>query len=93
MTMVRKQVFITIEQNRLLKQRAKAAGRPEAELIRGAIDRELGIETGKDDWKAEILKYAGALADDEGLAERVAANRRRWNKRVDENIQRLQGKK
>ena len=30
MTMVRKQVFITVEQNRLLKQRAKATRRPEA---------------------------------------------------------------
>ncbi len=92
MSMVRKQVFITVEQNRLLKLRAKTARRPEAELIRAAIDRELGIESDKDDWKTRIMACAGALADDEGLAERVAKHRQRWNKRVDENIKRLQGK-
>jgi hypothetical protein len=84
MTMVRKQVFITTEQNRLLKLRAKAAKRPEAELIRSAIDRELGIESEKDDWKARIMSTFGALADDEGLEQRIAENRRRWNARLDD---------
>lgn len=84
MGMVRKQVFITAEQNRLLKQRAKAAKRPEAELIRATIDRELGIESERDDWKARIMKYAGALADDEGLEKRIQENRRRWNARLGE---------
>ncbi len=93
MTMVRKQLFITAEQNRLLKLRAKSAKRPEAELIRAAIDRELGIESDTDDWKARIMKCAGALKNDEGLAEQVAENRRRWNRRVEENINRQQGKK
>lgn len=93
MAMVRKQVFITLEQNRALKKRAKATGRPEAELIRAAIDREMGIEKPNDDWKAEIMKYAGALADDEGFEARVAKNRRAWNARVEENIKRMQGKK
>ncbi len=84
MTMVRKQVFITAEQNRLLKQRAKATRRPEAELIRAAIDRELGIESEKDDWKARIMASFGALADEEGFEERVAENRRRWNARLED---------
>ena len=36
--MVRKQVYITIDQDRLLKRRAKALGVPEAEVVRRGID-------------------------------------------------------
>ena len=36
--MVRKQLFITEEQNRKLKERAAATGVSEAELIRAGID-------------------------------------------------------
>lgn len=93
MNMVRKQVFITVEQNRLLKQRAKTTKRPEAELIRAAIDRELGIEGEKDDWKAEILKYAGALADEGGIEERIADLRRGTNTRLDQYAKKLRGVK
>lgn len=91
MTMVRKQVFITAEQNRLLKQRAKASRRPEAELIRAAIDRELGIEPDKDDWKARIMKCAGALKDTRHLEKTIAENRRRMSRRLDANIRKLRG--
>ena len=93
MTMVRKQVFITVEQNRLLKQRAKATRRPEAELIRAAIDRELGIGNDKDDWKAAIASTFGALADEEGFEERVAEMRRGTSARLDEHIKKLGGVK
>jgi hypothetical protein len=89
MTMVRKQVFITPEQNRLLKQRAKATRRPEAELIRAAIDRELGIEGDKDDWKAGIMATFGALADEEGLEERIAELRRDTSARLDQYSKKL----
>lgn len=82
--MVRKQILITPEQNRLLKQRARATGRPEAELIRAAIGRELGIEDLGDDWKSRIMAAFGVLAEDDGLVERVAANRQRWNARLDD---------
>ena len=93
MTMVRKQVFITAEQNRLLKLRAKAAKRPEAELIRAAIDRELGIESEKDDWKAGIASTFGALADEEGFEERIADLRRGTNARLDEHVKKSRGVK
>ena len=93
MAMVRKQVFITAEQNRLLKQRAKSTKRPEAELIRSAIDRELGIENEKGDWKAGIMATFGALADEEGFGERIAELRRATNARLDENIKKLRGAK
>ena len=93
MAMVRKQVFITPEQNRLLKLRAKATKRPEAELIRSAIDRELGVESQEDDWKAQIMSTFGALADEDGFDERIAEVRRGTKARLDENIKKLRGVK
>jgi hypothetical protein len=42
--MVRKQVYITPEQNRLLQRRAKTLGVPEAEVVRQSI--ELASTTG-----------------------------------------------
>ena len=36
--MIRKQVYITAEQERLLKRRAKALGVPEAEVVRQGIE-------------------------------------------------------
>jgi hypothetical protein len=40
--MVRKQVYLTDEQDRLLKQRAEALGVTEADVVRQALNRELG---------------------------------------------------
>ena len=40
--MVRKQVYITVEQERQLKQRAAELGTTEAELIRRGLDNALG---------------------------------------------------
>jgi hypothetical protein len=91
MTMVRKQVFITAEQNRLLKQRAKAARKPQAELIRDAIDRELGIDSGKDDWKAGMMGAFGAVADEDGLEERIATLRQGTRTRLESNARKLKG--
>lgn len=82
--MVRKQILITPEQNRLLKQRAKLTRQPEAELIRAAIDRELGIEEQGDDWKSRIMSSFGVLADEESLEDRIAATRRRWSTRLED---------
>lgn len=39
--LVRKQVYITEEQDRLLKRAARLEGRPEAEIVRSALDRAL----------------------------------------------------
>lgn len=91
MSMVRKQVFITAEQNRALKKRAKATGRPEAEFIRAAIDRELGLNAPEDDWKAGIMKYAGALADEDGAEQRIAELRRGTKARLDAHARKLRG--
>jgi hypothetical protein len=39
--LVRKQVYLTVEQNHLLKQAADRERRTEAEIIRGALDQRL----------------------------------------------------
>ncbi|KAB2849393.1 MAG: hypothetical protein F9K44_08100 [Hyphomicrobiaceae bacterium] len=88
--MVRKQFLITPEQNRRLKARARALRCAEGELIRAAIDREVG-DNRADDWKRRLLAVAGALKHEEGLEERVAANRARWSKRVDAIGRKLRG--
>lgn len=91
MTMVRKQVYITSDQNRRLKLQAEATGRPEAELIRSGIDRVLGGAEDSDDWKSRIMTFAGALADEEGIEQRVAEQRQRLNARLDANLAKLKG--
>jgi len=89
MSMVRKQVFITAEQNRLLKAHARATGQPEAELIRAALDRELGADVAGDDWKRRMMACAGSLADADDLETTVARNRERWSRRSTEIVSRL----
>lgn len=44
-SMVRKQVYLTVEQDRRLRRAADRARRPEAEIIRAALDRELGVDS------------------------------------------------
>lgn len=43
-TMIRKQLYITREQERALKERARREGISEAELVREALDRHLRSE-------------------------------------------------
>ena len=88
MTMIRKQFFITAEQDRLLKRRASATGRPEVEVIRAAIDRELGTGAEPGDWKRRIMAFAGAIPDVEALESTVAKNRARWRRRLDRSSRR-----
>ena len=40
--MVRKQIYITAEQNSRLRKAARKQRRPEAEIVRDALDRNLG---------------------------------------------------
>ena len=54
--MIRKQVFITPEQNRRLKERAALSGVAEAQLIRQGIDMVLKKEKREDqDWKVAFV--------------------------------------
>jgi hypothetical protein len=62
--LVRKQVYLTPEQDRRLKQAARKERRPAAEIIREALDRRLALETeiGPDDdplWEAVGLAGGG----------------------------------
>lgn len=47
-SMVRKQVYLTVEQDRRLRQAAKKHRRTEAEIIRDALDRTLGASSPAD---------------------------------------------
>ena len=44
--MIRKQLYITREQDRALKKRAREQGASEAEVVREALDRHLSPEAG-----------------------------------------------
>lgn len=84
--MVRKQVFITAEQNRKLKERAAATGVAEAELIRAGIDLRLKQALEKQrPWREVVdetlAKLSGAWAERENLDEEMREIRSRWNRR------------
>jgi hypothetical protein len=84
--MVRKQIFITADQNTRLKTYAAAAGVSEAELIRAGIDLRLQEQGAKQkawsDTVAEtVAKLSGAWAERENLDEEMREIRRRWNRR------------
>lgn len=78
--MVRKQIFITAEQNKRLKARAVATGVSEAELIRAGIDLRLEREA-QVDWRRLADNLSGEWAKREGLDEEMRKIRRRWNRR------------
>ena len=61
MNMIRKQVFVTKEQSRQLKARARVAGVSEAALIRAGIDRELMVSNDTAAWKERLMRMAGSL--------------------------------
>lgn len=84
--MVRKQVFITAEQNKKLKARAAATGVAEAELIRSGIDLRLNQEPEEQRaWRSivdeTVARLSGAWAERENLDEEMREIRSRWNRR------------
>jgi hypothetical protein len=84
--MVRKQLFVTAEQSKRLKECAAATGLSESELIRAGIDMRLEQEQEKRRaWQKTvdetIAKLSGAWAERENLHEEMHAIRRRWNQR------------
>jgi hypothetical protein len=85
--MVRKQLFITEEQNSKLKEQAAATGVSEADLIRAGID--LRLEQTAHDQRAwrdivdeTVAKLSGAWAKRENLDEEMREIRGRWNRRA-----------
>jgi len=84
--MVRKQLFITSEQNRKLKERAAATGSSEGELMRAGIDLKLAQEpeeqrAWRDIVDETVAKLSGAWAERENLDEKMREIRGRWNRR------------
>ena len=85
--MVRKQVFITAEQNKRLKAHAAAAGVSEAELVRAGIDLRLREQGEKQKAWSEtvaetVAKLSGAWAERDDLDELLRKNRKGWKRRL-----------
>jgi hypothetical protein len=79
--MVRKQFFITAEQNKRLRAHAAAAGVSEAELVRAGIDLRLERKPAKTDWRRLAESLSPSWAERENLDEEMREIRRRWNRR------------
>ena len=80
--MVRKQFFITAEQNKRLKAHAAAAGVSEAELVRAGIDLRLDRKVEKPDWRRLAERLSGAWAERDDLDEILRKNRKGWKRRL-----------
>ena len=90
--LVRKQVLITPEQNRALKEIAVSSRRSEGEVIRRAVDllREKEAEELKD-WRAGLEAVRGMWADRTDLDELYAEARARRLARRQRTIRQMQG--
>ncbi len=73
--MLRTQIYITEEQERLIADQAADAGVPKAEVIRRILDAALGLDTGAADRRTAILATAGVLPDAEDWPEWLAGVR------------------
>jgi len=80
--MVRKQFFITAEQNKRLKEHAVAAGVSEAELVRAGIDLRLAGKLEKPDRQTGLRNLSGAWAERDDLDDLLRKNRRGWKRRL-----------
>jgi len=79
---VRKQFFITAEQNRRLKAHAAATGASEAELVRAGIDLRLERKVEKPDWRRIADSLSGAWAERDDLDEILRDHRKGWKRRL-----------
>ena len=79
--MVRKQFFITAEQNKRLRAHAAATGVSEAELVRDGIELRLERKPEKADWRRLAESFSSSWAERENLDEEMREIRRRWNRR------------
>jgi hypothetical protein len=79
--MVRKQVFITAEQDRKLKEQAAATGVSEAELIRAGIDLKLRVQAESSDWLSLVETFSDSWAERSHLEDEMREIRRSWNRR------------
>ena len=94
--MVRKQVFITAEQNRRLKIAAAQSGRAEADLVREGLDLALGdAATTDDNWRERMKQVLGNVDFDDEFAARMKQNKQEqadlWSKRLVRTRKALRG--
>ena len=85
--MVRKQVFVTADQNRRLKSAAAKSGRAEAELVREGLELALGgAVTLEDNWRERMKEVIASSDFDETFAEGIERNKKAqaalWRKRL-----------
>ena len=83
--MVRKQLFITAEQNRRIKSRAAITGLSEGEVIRRGINRELDEKSGiaEGNWKDAWRQAFGMWKDRDDIEEFYAERRKRDRQRME----------
>src|SRR5262245_64802335 len=84
--MVRKQLFITTEQNRKLKERAAATGLSEGQLMRAGIDLRLAQDpeeqrAWRDIVDETVAKLSGAWAERDDLDDFLKKRRATWKRR------------
>jgi hypothetical protein len=79
--MIRKQFFISAEQNKRLKAQAAAAGVSEADLIRAGIDLRLQQKAETTDWRRLADSLSGAWAERDDLDDIIKRRRASWKKR------------
>ncbi len=83
--MVRKQVYITAEQDRLLKERALAEGVAAAEIIRRGLQHaieQVDEATQLADWKASLRTGNPIWVDRDDMQEWLRDLRRGWGRRA-----------
>ncbi len=84
--MVRKQVYITAEQDRQLKELARKHGVAAAEIIRKGLQNELATDASPDDWearKARILAIRPIWADRDDMDDFVRNLREGTGRRLE----------
>jgi hypothetical protein len=93
--MVRKQVFITTQQNNRLKARATAEGVPVAEIIRRGIERVLEQApppADEGDWKDAWRQACGIWKDRDDLDDLYAGLRKRNKQRMERIRKQMRGR-
>ena len=86
--MVRKQILITPEQNRRLKDYSSRTTVAESDLVRAGIDMKLAQldSAGDQEWKQRLLATAGVWKDRPDIVQRIEENkihqRKAWRKRI-----------
>ena len=93
--LVRKQILVTPEQNRRLRELAASSRKPEGALVREALDAWIAAQPATDhDWKKRLMQLAGAWRNlDDDIEARFAELRKSWDRPIDDWGQRSKRRK